>query len=796
MNEPQTQQTVSIILAAGNGTRMRSPNRDKVTLPVNGVPVIERAIRMYAACGVERHIVVVGILADQVRDAACRRAPGVSYAIQEAQLGTAHAARIGAEVLKAEGFDGDILVVAGDKVMEPAAVERLLSAFHRTESAMAFIVGRAVDFASAGRVLVEDGRPVAVVEVADITRARLLSEYRRLAEIGPLPADHALKLARHAFPSDLKAEKALGPLWHAVTDGAALNLDSIPFPDAVALAAESAELANLSVYIFRAPALYAALDAIGADNAQREQYLTDAVQFLAARGDRVTAVAVAHPHEVMAFNTPEEYAEVRRHFEPPADPTERGPLALAEFERRLLARPTLVARAPGRLNLMGRHIDHQGGVSNLIAIDRSLTLAVSPRTDGLFRLSSVDAAFPDREFRVDPAALRSDWVSYVNSPAVANLTAEAKGDWSLYVRGAVERLHAEADRPLRGMNIVAAGDIPIAAGLSSSSALVVATAEAILALNALEIGRDRLVELCGEAEWFVGTRGGAGDHAAMILGRKGTVTQVGYFPFGAVGSAPLPEGHTFVVFNSGIPARKTAEAKATFNARIACYHVGRELLKKECPDAPINHLRDVTAHTLGLDYPAFLRVLRRLPEHLIATDARAAVPAEVAETYLSQLADDEALPIRGVVIYGLAECTRAANCLDILRAGDVGSFGRWMTISHNGDRAAPLDYTHARMDRWIQAAEREDPAAALQLQPGAYACSVPAIDRMVDIALSVPGVSGAQLSGAGLGGCMMVLCQDAALDRLEEAMHRGYYEPEAITADIMRCRATDGSGTR
>jgi N-acetylgalactosamine kinase len=92
------------------------------------------------------------------------------------------------------------------------------------------------------------------------------------------------------------------------------------------------------------------------------------------------------------------------------------------------------------------------------------------------------------------------------------------------------------------------------------------------------------------------------------------------------------------------------------------------------------------------------------------------------------------------------------------------------------------------------AAEAGDPRAALELQPGAYGCSTTAIDRMVDIALSVPGVLGAQLSGAGLGGCMMVLAKDDALDAVEDAMRTFYYDPEGIAPEVIRCRAMAGSG--
>ena len=73
---------------------------------------------------------------------------------------------------------------------------------------------------------------------------------------------------------------------------------------------------------------------------------------------------------------------------------------------------------------------------------------------------------------------------------------------------------------LKGLNLAVAGDVPLAAGLSSSSTLVVAALEAALLLNGLEIPHEKKAVRCGEAEWYVGTRGGAGDHAAMLYAQR------------------------------------------------------------------------------------------------------------------------------------------------------------------------------------------------------------------------------------------------------------------------------------
>ena len=128
---------------------------------------------------------------------------------------------------------------------------------------------------------------------------------------------------------------------------------------------------------------------------------------------------------------------------------------------------------------------------------------------------------------------------------------------------------------------------------------------------------------------------------------------------------------------------------------------------------------------------------------------------------------------------------------NIPRLTSVEKAGWLMNVSHDGDRVAghdgrpyeaPADeeYVRARIDDL----QSEDPARVLagQLyaQPGSYACSIPAIDRMVDIALGTPGVFGAQLAGAGLGGCMMAYVRQEAVSVLIERMVEQYYGPSDL----------------
>lgn len=124
MNSP----FATIILAGGKGTRMGSSDKHKVCFEVLGVPVIIRALETYNLCGTTSSIVVVGMMAENVMSTVSRRFPGTAYAFQERPLGTGDAARKGAEILERLHFEGTILLVAGDKVIDPKTVRQLLDA--------------------------------------------------------------------------------------------------------------------------------------------------------------------------------------------------------------------------------------------------------------------------------------------------------------------------------------------------------------------------------------------------------------------------------------------------------------------------------------------------------------------------------------------------------------------------------------------------------------------------------------------------------------------------------------------
>jgi N-acetylgalactosamine kinase len=479
--------------------------------------------------------------------------------------------------------------------------------------------------------------------------------------------------------------------------------------------------------------------------------------------------------------------------------------AMAElYLRRFGDAGVVVARAPGRVNLMGRHVDHQGGHCNMVAIEGDLFAMAGMREDTRLQMVNLDSArFPETAADLGelvPGYGGGAWRTYVDTPAMAALAARSAGQWQQYVKAPLARLMAlDPRRHWLGMDVVVAGDVPVAAGLSSSSALVVAVAEAAVSLAGARMEPEGFAEMCGEAEWYVGARGGSGDQAAMKFAREGCVVQLGFHPLRPERVATWPEGHALVVCHSGSEARKSGAARNTFNQRVACYHVARELVRQEDPTLAerVSHLRDLTPHRLGATDGQVARILRRVPVSLTRDEIVAALGPDTAGPILaSHDWPTDPYALRSVALFGVAECERSRRCAGLLDAGNVAEVGRLMNVSHAGDRVTgcgpagkPYDDTH--MDDLVL---RCDAGASLADEPGAYACSTPDIDALVDLALEAPGVLGAQLSGAGLGGCMMVLTRSEQVPVLREALERGYYRPRELATSIHVCSPVGGSG--
>lgn len=290
------------------------------------------------------------------------------------------------------------------------------------------------------------------------------------------------------------------------------------------------------------------------------------------------------------------------------------------------------AHAPGRVNLIGDHTDYMGGLVLPMAVDRGTTVVLE-RTGSRVVLESGDE--PETAIVpldvADPSAVEPAWARFV-----AGVVSVLRPDV-----GGVGTVHT---------------DLPIGAGLSSSSALTVAVA---LALG-FEGGPVALAQACQRAEIAAtGVPGGIMDQLVSAAGVEGAALLIDCATL-AFEPVPVPAGIEVVVVHSGQPRRLVGSAYA--ERRAQCEEAERRLGR------PLRELHRDDVE--GLDDP----VLRRRARHVVTED------------------------------------DRVRDCAAALRAGDVAAAGRLMLESH----------ASLRDDFDVSTDALEEAVARLAATPGVY----------------------------------------------------------------------------
>ena len=481
-----------------------------------------------------------------------------------------------------------------------------------------------------------------------------------------------------------------------------------------------------------------------------------------------------------------------------------------------------LVRSAGRINLIGMHVDHRGGAVNTITI-RETWFVCQPRDDDVLDCVCLKSSiFGRQDFSIRRelgTEAISDWDRWTQALAEKRAAEGTAGNWIDYVKSAALYLqHVRSARepsapPLRGMNVMIGGTIPMSAGLSSSSSIVVGAAEAMIHRNGLDVSGAEFVDLCGQAEWYVGTRGGAGDHAAIRFGRQGHVAHLGSHPL-TVEVEPFPTDLRVVLCNSLIEAKKSESARDEFNNRIASYEFGLMLLRKAFPQrAPaMEQLRDVNPQTLGVSEAEIYRMLLQLPQRLPREKVLKALSGQadrVEHIFGSHARPKNGYPIRKICAFGIAECLRSQRAAEALKRGDIEAFGEIVNVSHNGDRVTRIAGTGERVpmdksltDGWLRKRiadlESDDPMrverSRLWRMPGGYDTSLPEIDTIVDACLSTPGVVAARLVGAGLGGAVHAVVRREHVRDVMKNVARHYYEPHNLEPAAEVYSSMGGSG--
>ena len=221
---------------------------------------------------------------------------------------------------------------------------------------------------------------------------------------------------------------------------------------------------------------------------------------------------------------------------------------------------------PGRIEVLGKHTDYAGGRSLLCTAERGMCVAANPRDDSTIRIAdAVDGRSVEFELSADLAIPESRWTIYTASVA--------------------RRIARNFSGELRGADIAIANDLPRAAGMSSSSVLVIAIFSVLSEINRLDErpeyksnirNREELAGYLGciengqsfgslAGDKGVGTFGGSEDHTAIVCSQAGKLRQYSFCPVHAERIIKLPAESTFVIATSGVKASKIGAARDQYN---------------------------------------------------------------------------------------------------------------------------------------------------------------------------------------------------------------------------------------
>ncbi|KAI8040541.1 hypothetical protein M5D96_006484 [Drosophila gunungcola] len=399
----------------------------------------------------------------------------------------------------------------------------------------------------------------------------------------------------------------------------------------------------------------------------------------------------------------------------------------AFFKQQFGADPDFFVRVPGRVNIIGEHVDYCGYSVLPMAVSQSIFLAVAknPEDSQLQLRNLEEAKFPG--YDADLKTLR----------------------W-----GIQENLGSQW-KPV-GMRIAVDGNVPLAAGLSSSSAMVSSAVLATAHVQGKQLDRRELASISAKCEQYIGTHSGGMDQAIAYLGRVGCAHHIEFHPKLKGTPVTLPAGKCFVVANS--LAQKNKAASSDYNERVVeCRLATRWLAKRK----GLINWQDIVRfidleEACQMDNETFEKLIKDTLTKWTYTRADICEELGVTEQELetkflsANTRHMEQFKLRQRALHVIQESGRVAKFRKICEQLAVGPskagakrLGELMRQSHESLREL-------------------------------YECSHPDVERL--IAISTEQNVSARVTGAGWGGCIVAMCDSVeAADEYINALKRDYY---------------------
>jgi galactokinase len=283
--------------------------------------------------------------------------------------------------------------------------------------------------------------------------------------------------------------------------------------------------------------------------------------------------------------------------------------------------------SPGRVNLLGEHVDYNGGPVLPVAIDRAVSLWANARSENIFTIRTVDL---DQEVTFSTESLQGH----------TDIEGKPLAHWANYPAGVIWAAQ-ENKLPIQGFDAIFSSNVPIGSGLSSSAALQIAFAAQLREISKWKIDNMEMAKMCQQAEnAYVGVNSGIMDQFACANGVENSALYLNtdtmnWFP------VPLPEDLAIIIADSKI---RRSLATSAYNERRGSCGEALAILQQHIPD--LQYLGQVQPET----FEAFAKALP-------------AIPYKRAK-------------------HVVEECQRVEKAVNFLKSGDVIAFGELMKQGH------------------------------------------------------------------------------------------------------------------
>ncbi|OQR66581.1 N-acetylgalactosamine kinase-like [Tropilaelaps mercedesae] len=408
------------------------------------------------------------------------------------------------------------------------------------------------------------------------------------------------------------------------------------------------------------------------------------------------------------------------------------------FKRVFNDEADFVVRAPGRVNIIGEHIDYCGYGVFPMAVEQDILVAAKKTTSNTIELRNVEVRYPKYSCPLSAISINS------SSP-----------QWFDYFLCGVKAIQERfSGTSLPGMHLLVEGCIPPAAGMSSSSALVCSAA--LAAMNAIgeDLPRDELASLCAKCERYVGVQGGGMDQAICLLAEEGAAKLIQFEPALTAQTVQLPPAAVFVVANSCVEINKGNTSY--YNTRVVeCRLAAQLILEKNGKEwrKPVRLSHVQKCLKLSLEKAAEL-VKSTLHAHPYSLAELCEVFGMSTEEFVSWALSEKTKNITSFDLHNRAlhvfqEARRVYQFKAACETGDINRMGELMMQSHASCRDL-------------------------------YECSHPLVDQLVELCCQ-NGALGSRLTGAGWGGCSVTLTVASKVSSIVAALEKGFYGPRGLT---------------